>query len=311
MKKLFRLSIAVKLILATLILLLVATVPLVKMSLDYFEQTTVQKEEKFAEEQAISRATEAENILQGLLEKSRSVGTLYEMSRRTTSQDLINSINTTLENDRDIVAVDIYKSEEGKFVLEKSLMKSKATDETMLNRLRLKNQFPIESVAQGQVEIIPVIEKSEPSNEENKKDKEHITWMAIGQPISKDDLGQIQSITVTYFDLARVQRAFAAQGDRVVFMVDRSGNVLAHPQEDNVFNAANLRNHKVVAEALDAAESRKQLHFTDQAGAKFGYYVRTAMGPIVVAEVADEVVARLTSDVARSDCHGCCFLPVP
>jgi adenylate cyclase len=293
MKKLFRLSIAVKLIFATLGLLIPTAYFLVSRSLDYFEVTTVQKEYDFNESQAISRATEAENILQGLLEKSRSVGTLYEMSRRSTNEDIVNSIHTTLENDRDIVAVDIYKSEEGKFVLEKSLLKSKAVDEAMLNRLRIKNPFPIESVAQGQIEIVPIIEKQTAEQVEAAaaSNKETTTWMAIGQPISKDDLGQIQSITVTYFDLARLQRAFSKKGDRVVFLVDARGNVLAHPDEDNVFNAVTLRDHKLVDAALDSTESRKRMNFNDpKLGPMFGIYVRTAMGPIVVAEVSERFI---------------------
>jgi adenylate cyclase len=282
-KRLFRFSIATKLIIAALLLVLAAAIPLVHESIRYFETMSQKKESDINLNHAVARATEVENILQGLLEKCRAIGSLYLMHRKSKSSDLLASIETLLDNDRDIFAVDLYQSKDGDLSLERTLIRKKqfqqlGADESLLERIRLKNPFPVSSVAQGQIEILPALSESE------------IPLMAFGLPISRNDLGQIDGISVVYFQLARLQRVFSKSSERENFLVDRRGFPLAHPDEQLFLSGKSFQAHPVVAAALNGSSPRGQLPFRhpktqlDYRGA----FAKTAMGPIVISEVGDD-----------------------
>jgi adenylate cyclase len=290
-----RVSIATKLILATLVLVTSAAVPLAYQSSRYFEAVSQKKEEDTNLSVAIARATETESVFQALLEKSRTIGSLYHLHLKAGSADLLASIETLLDNDRDIFAVDVYRSDDGGiFRLEQTLIKrgefdGKQADETSVERIRLKNPFPIASVAQGQIEIMPAAVESE------------IPLMAFGAPVSRNQLGQIDGLTVTYFRLARLQRAFSRESAGTVFLVDSRGQVLAHPDEELVLGAASLSSHPVVGRSLGEANPRGQLPFTDtvtQAPAR-GAYARTSFGPVVISQVDDAYILAPSREARR------------
>lgn len=280
-----RMSIATKLILASMLLVGVATLPVSYQSSRYFEMVSKEKEEDANLTYSMSRATETDNILQALLEKSRSLGALVLVGLQSKKESGVKSIELLLENDRDIFAMDIYKLEDGDLRLKKSLIKKKkfeelGTDETLLERIRLKNPFPLESVAQGQIEIVTMT---------GEKD---LPLMGFGLPVSRNNLGQVDAITVTYFQLTRLQRAFSHRSVRTVFLVDARGVVLAHPNETYVLEGKSLAKDPVVAAALNSSMPREQINFqsTETGESHLGAYVKTALGPIVISEISDQVI---------------------
>jgi adenylate cyclase len=273
-------SIASKLILATLFLVMGAAIPLAYQSSRYFEDVSKEKEEEANASFAHARATETENILKALLEKSKNIGILALSSNKVDK-----SIDLLLENDRDIFAVDVYQMEDGDLRLKRTLVKRQkfqelGTDETLLDRIRSQTAFPLESVAQGQIEIM------------TSTNDDDLPLMTFGLPISRNGLGQVDAVTVTYFQLTRLQRAFARATDRISFLVDSRGTVLAHPDEEKILKAASMKDHPVVAQAITDSAPNARLAFKyPNTGAGYqGAYVRSPLGPIVVSEISDAYV---------------------
>lgn len=278
-------SIATKLILGTLTLLLLATLPLAFNTSNYFESVSIEKEEDNNFNSAMARGAEVESVLQSLLEKSKTLGLLIIQYEKNNSADFSKAITSILDNDRDIFAVDIYQVDNADIKITRSLVKKKAftslsKDETTLEQIRLRRPFPIASVVQGQIEIAMATSDDE------------LPLMAIGTPIARNDLGRVTAITVTYFQVARLQRIFLKENNRSVFLTDARGLVLAHPDEKLVLAGNNLKNHPSVQFALSNSDLKNKWRYlaneADENSKIYSTYVKTALGPVVISEVAEK-----------------------
>ena len=283
----FTMSIATKLILATLLLVAAAMIPMAYQTVKYFEHVSIAKEEEANLSSALSRAAEVETILQGLIDKSKSLGVTYLQSEKTPDQSTSTNEKSMLDGDRDIFAVEIYTLEGGDFKLKKSLLKrqafaKKGKDETLLARIRQKSPFPISSVAQGQIEIMTAASDHD------------LPLMIIGTPVQRNDLGQVSVMTLTYFELARLQRIFSNVADRSVFLLDSRGQVLAHPNEKWVLEGKSFADHpalqRTIAEGLLRLQTTYELKLNDVASTFYGAVVKTALGPLVVSEIPERLV---------------------
>lgn len=296
LKKPVRISIATKLIFATFLLITAAAVPLAWQTSTYFGEVSQKKEEDINLGYAVARVADTENILQALIEKSRTLGQLY-LANQSDAEKAESPVSTLMEADRDIFAIDILRLVDGDWKLEKSLVKSKqlqklGADVTLMDRIRGKNPFPLASVAQGQIEIMPVVESAD------------VSLMALGVPISRDEVGRINALTLTYFQLSRLQRAFSTKGARTVFLVDSRGNILAHPNEKKVLEQESFKKHPVVVDAMNDASPRKQLTFESDSGDSYrGAFVRTALGPIVISQVQDDYVMAPAREAKRQSIY--------
>lgn len=61
--------------------------------------------------------------------------------------------------------------------------------------------------------------------------------ISIGIPLSKDEYGNVTDIAIGDIRLDRLQKVFNNASERVMYLVDKEGALLAHPDEDLVFKA--------------------------------------------------------------------------
>src|SRR3982751_6014255 len=103
-----RIPISIKLIIMTVVVLLATTIPIALKSSEFFENTSRNREESINLDFAAARATEVENILSNIFEKTRTTAmTLYKMSGQN------NVVNEDLEinfgRDKNFIALEVQK----------------------------------------------------------------------------------------------------------------------------------------------------------------------------------------------------------
>lgn len=285
--KRIRLTIATKLISASLILLLLATLPLAWQNSQYFEGVSVQREEEANLQTAIAKASEINQTLKGLIEKSRALGSVYLQISRSDQNSLKDSIRAQLEADRDLFAMDIYRMDEGDMrlassLVKKGLLEDLKKDPDFIERLREKKPFPVASVSQGNIEIQVATVDAE------------IPLMIIGFPLERNDLGRVSAVMLTYLQLSRIQRSFNQVGSRRVFLLDQKGGVLAHPTESLMLEGRSLNQHPVYRSSQEQPDQQGSLIYEgNDAGtwtAFRGAFARTTFGPVVISEIADQAI---------------------
>lgn len=290
-----KLNIGTKLILATMLMLGVTILVLSYRYTLFFEDIFQTKEEQNNFSSAVSTATQTENILQSLLEKSKSIGGLFILSQGKHDSELSSAAETILQNDKDIISIDVYIKGEGSFTLQKAFFKKSplpglSLDELTLEQLRKKSPFPISNVSQGQIEIQTVLLN------------DNFPLMALGMPIQRNELGQVKALIVTYFQLSKLQKAFAKNDSRLHFLIDSRGRIIAHTKEENVTQATSFAEHPLVQQALANSEPRGQASYQHpfEKSEYRGAYVKTPLGPIVITEVSQDLISEPSRQARRT-----------
>jgi adenylate cyclase len=119
-----------------------------------------------------------------------------------------------------------------------------------------------------------------------------VALLGIGIPLVKNQTGQITSIAWGFIKVDRLQRSFSSKSDRTIFLVDREGKALAHPNEQFVMQAKDLSQHPITKDALSSNIRVKQKYFEAiQTKEKIlGTFAKTSTDLIVVSEVPMSVI---------------------
>ena len=125
--------------------------------------------------------------------------------------------------------------------------------------------------------------------------------ITIGIPLVKDDVGNFTHIAMADVRLDRLQKVFGKVSERTMYLVDKEGQLLAHPDDTKVFRAESVAEVPVVKAALSSQFKQGQTRFTDDnTGESFtGAYGRTALGLTVIAQASESVILEAARVVKR------------
>jgi adenylate cyclase len=301
-----RIPIAVKLISLTLSFLILSTVLFVYVSSLELTTAMVLREEEANKSYAENKATEVDQILTALKEKTEINGALLMKARPTSkdpgslaiSRDQINAekeLEFNFSRDRSLLALEIVERQGQNFqsiILQpkKSWLEEKKLQETVFVRARTEADFPLPFVFQKNLEVMNISPNKE------------TPVFALGLPLVQDAQNQVSHIVIAYYDLRLLQKSFSQDSERTFFLSDRRGILLAHQNEQLALTRKNFKSMPVLKLAFESTLPQKQISFEDKetAESSIGAYVKNlAFGTTVVATIQKRIVLEPAENVKR------------
>ncbi|MCB0363636.1 MAG: HAMP domain-containing protein, partial [Bdellovibrionales bacterium] len=212
-----------------------------------------------------------------------------------TREDKENALDLTFRQDRDLVSLEIWHRGDSRAI-------ERVVNEEYLQQYRLTagfidqvrsfqektQRFSRPSVFAGEVEI------------RNSTLTDGAPLFTIGIPFVSDDYGTITHVAIAEFRLDRLQKVFGKLSERLLYLVDKEGLLLAHPDEKLVFSAASMVKLPIVKEALRSKLKQGQLRFKLEDGEAYsGAFARTAVGVTAVSQASEEVILEAARSVRR------------
>jgi adenylate cyclase len=284
----FFIPISGKLAAVTLLLLLAAAVPIALKTTGLFLETSGKREEEGNRSQAGSRAAEINGLLESYVDKLSIIGTL-RMKEFTdgTANQATSASNVILQRDKEIVSfavitrlVNSNKFEAMNRYLDLRYLKGYKVDGSYLDTLNREKPFPVEMVFAG----APVMR--------NRSLSGGAPLFSMGVPIAKDSLGRVTHIAVADLPMSVLQRGFGKATERTVYLVDKDGTVLAHPDEKLVIDGASLASLPIVKTAMASKVAQGQLRYQLPKKKDFviAAYVRCLFDLVVISEAPERVI---------------------
>jgi adenylate cyclase len=283
----FFVPISGKLAAVTLLLLLSAAIPIALKTTGLFLETSGKREEESNRSQAGSRAGEINGLLESYVDKLSIIGTLRmkEFADGSAGQ-AASASNIILQRDKEIVSFTVItKSSGDKFdVLSRyrdlRYLKGYKVDGTYLDTIEREKPFPLEMVFSG----APVMR--------NRSLSGGAPIFSIGVPIVTDALGRVTHIALADLPMLILQRGFAKVTERTVYLVDKDGAVLAHPDEKLVIEGTSLAALPIVKTALASKVAQGQLRYQLPKKKDFviAAYVRCLFDLVVISEAPERVI---------------------
>lgn len=157
--------------------------------------------------------------------------------------------------------------------------------------LRTQQNFPLNSILQKNFEFRNSSRENGPA------------LATLGIPLVRDDKDQVTHILLVDFSLALIQKSFANESERTLFLVDRNGRLMAHPDEKLVMAQTDFATEVMVARALPDQQPRRQIVATDPRTKEeiVGAYVKLDhLGVIVFSEIAKSTIVAPAYEMKRN-----------
>jgi adenylate cyclase len=290
-----RFPIVFKLVFITVVLLLSGTLPIAYRSAQQFEQISIDRESDANRDQARARATEVEGSLISYIDKAKIIAAILQKDYSSEAEKQ-SALELTFRGDRDLVAVEVVSVVPDKpvnRVVNEEYLKNYGLDkgyvETLRQSQRRNNSFPFTAVFAGQIEI------------RNASLEGGAPLLSIGIPLMMDDAGRFIYIAIAEVRLDRLQTGFAQISDRLIFLVDRDGQILAHPDEKKVFAGSSLKDLPVVKAAQASTFREGASRYQDSETKEWfrGAFRKTSLNVTVIAVASEAAILEAASRVKR------------
>lgn len=289
-----RVPISTKLVVVTVLVLLVATIPIAMRTSQIFAKSSMQREEYSNQAFAASRATEIENILSSIVDKSKISASILYKSATNPSATTSDEFEMNFTKDKRFISMEILKLQGATVELvsrrsKDDYLKTFNLGNDYITRVRDQQKFPIRSVAQGSVEI------------RNASFGKGPAMVTIGLPLVKDQQGRITHVALVDVDLAVLQKPFGERSERTFYLVDRNGELIAHQDEQKAMARLNMASSPIVIKAMNEQTPRRQMRFLDpDTNTEFiGAYNKTTFGVTVISQIPQELVLEPAQDARR------------
>ncbi|MCB0367062.1 MAG: HAMP domain-containing protein [Bdellovibrionaceae bacterium] len=289
-----RIPISIKLVVLTLIIILGVAGAIAFKSTDLFEKITISRENDSNRGQAGARATEVENLLIGYVDKVKMVASLLH-KEYTSKEEKEKALFLTFRQDRDLISLEVW-SRGGQKPLDRVVndeyLKQYKLGADYIDRVRThqrrSQRLNMAAVFAGEVEL------------RNSTLEGGAPLVTLALPFVADDYGNITHIALADIRLDRLQKVFGRVSERLLYLVDREGFLLAHPDEKQVFGNVTKAEVPIVREALRSQLKQGQLRFLSEKGEAFtGAFARTSMGVTVISQASEEVILEAAKSVRR------------
>ncbi|HEY8270111.1 MAG TPA: adenylate/guanylate cyclase domain-containing protein [Pseudobdellovibrionaceae bacterium] len=290
-----RIPISTKLVVLTVLVLLVATIPIALRTSQIFAKSSMQREEYSNQAFAASRAAEVENILSSIVDKSTTSASILYKSATNPAITSMDEFEMNFIKDKRFVSMEILKLQGTTVELvsrktkEDFLKTSFNLKPEYISHVRDQQKFPIRSVAQGTVEI------------RNASFAKGPPMFTIGLPLVKDAQGRITHVALIDVALSVLQKPFSEKSERTLYLIDRNGELITHQDEQKALARLNMAMSPLVKKSMSEQTPRRQMRFQDPDNGTYfiGAYNKTSFGVTVVSQIPEELVLEPAQDAKR------------
>lgn len=316
-----RFPIVVKLVSVTVILMMSATIPIALFSYQDFEKVATRRETSGNITLADSAAARVESLLSTYVDTIGGVGSqLYKGF--TTPEQRENAFVYSFGEGSDLVAVELYELKDSKESKEKKptlidreinegYLKTFGETREYIDSLRTLRKISLAEVFEtGHIEIR---NSSLPAKktEHDSKSTGYPPLITIAIPIVRnEETGRYTHVAVADIALNKLQKIFANESERTMYLIDRHGTILAHPNEEWLSNAYSMKNIPIVKEALTLDVKSLQRPFSDPDTKEefLGAFAKTSLGVSVIAQVSRDVILEPARMVRRGIIKIACYV---
>lgn len=291
----FKFPIALKLVLMTLGIVLLVMIPVAQKTTSQFIKVSGTRERDSNRSQVDARANELNVVLQDFIDKSTLLGTLLVKAKTGDGETKKESVAFQFQRALNFVSLNVYAIDNsGKPTLVDELvnedfLRGFKLNKSYINDLFKKRPFPLSTVFAG----TPMIRTTMTS-------KDAPAFLSLGIPLIKKAAGQISHIAVTNIKYSVIQKSFAQQGERTLYLVDRFGTVLAHPDEQLVISSTNLKNNGVVKKAIASEFKQGDLRYKSGQDFFIAAYSRALFDIAVISEASESIILEPAREVRRT-----------
>jgi adenylate cyclase len=285
----YRIPIATKIILLTVSIVIGATALISSQSSDFFRKVMIRREDYSNMAETSARAKETENLLSSALERSQIIATLMA------SQNNDEQLNLNFGKDKNLVSIELWKvtGSTFEFVARKSkeefFTAHKVHGQWMAD-VRQKIPFPMSSVAQKNIEV------------RNSTLDPKVPLLTLGFPLGRDENDQVRFVVLADLQMGLLQKSFTEPGERLFYLLDRAGGLLAHKEESFVLARSAAVRSALVEKSETDTSLRRQIRFTEPGtGEAFiGAFVKIPFwGVTVIGQTAEAIILEPARQVQR------------
>jgi adenylate cyclase len=282
MRRGFYFPIVIKLVILSTVMLAVVTLIVSYKSSSLFEEMSIDREESINLNMADSISVEVDNLIQSYVDKI----TYYALENLRKNGDSENSGIIAFNNDPEFFGLLIKSNDQSHEQTKSNQIINKKNEpknfnlDLYISNLTEELKFKNALIFDGKIQVY------------NLSSEKGLALLAVGIPLVKNDSGQITSIAWGFVKIDKIQRSFSSKNERSIFLVDREGRILAHPNEHYILQAKNMNNHSIVKDAMTSNIRVKQKYFesSSNTGKTLGAFAKTSTDLIVVSEIPMSVI---------------------
>ena len=239
--------------------------------------------------------TTVQTYMSSVILKSKQMGVTLA-NNTVTPLEKKQFANLYFDSDTDIVFLGIYSSGGKELELSNSIVnyeyiQKNKVSEAFFKQLILNSEDSLKRVLNGGVVLSNV-------NKENQL----IPYLAIAIPFTRDLFGQ--KVIISILKLDNILPTFERKGISNIFLVDMSGNVLAHPEKEKVFLASNLIDSPIVQEMLKSPTNNGQKRFQEEKKFYIGSFKKVdIINGAVISVVPEEKVFEEVYNIQRRNIY--------
>lgn len=290
-----RIPISTKLITVTIAILVAASGSITWISSDLFEQKSAEQVDVANIESAAAKAKEVDNILDSLAEQIRTTATLLVKETNLGNNSTISDVELTFERDKNILAIEVLQVQGSTLNRVASRVKKDLQAQfphlspSHFQHVRAWQKFPVRSVSEGHIEIKNGSYPNSPA------------VFSLGTPLLRDENGKITHIAIADIQLSILQKPFSDLSERTQYLVDRSGEVLAHKNEQWAVSRKSLAQHPFVSRVLSQKSNQFQTKFEDPDSQQtyFAGAVKASLGTTLISQTSEETILEVSREVRR------------
>ena len=192
----------------------------------------------------------------------------------------------------EVVSVELYKrgssTSTARYIGEQYLAQY-SLNSSYIDRLNKRKSFPINAIYSGEPVLV------------NRSIPKGAPIISVGVPLLKSKSGKVSHVAVVNFDLSVIQKSFTEDSIRNIFLVDRSGRVVAHSDEGLVMKNARLNTNPVVSSALKSPISTGQKRYFDSVKNEtfIASFSKAIYGLTVISEAPESIILEPAKKVRR------------
>jgi adenylate cyclase len=302
-----RIPISTKLVILSVCFLLVATISIALRTSQIFAKSSLQREEYSNQAFAASRATEIENILASVVDKSKIAASILFASKHggggaspsglaSGEASVEDQFKMNFTDDKKLISMEILKIQGTSVELVARRVKEDYLKTTynlgpeFIARIREQQKFPVRSLALGAIEI------------RNASFDKGPAMFTVGMPLRRDpQTKMVTHVALVDVDLSLLQKPFNERSERTFYLTDRMGQLLAHQDEKKATSRISMTSSPLVKKSLSEETPRRQMRFKDPETGKFlvGAYNKTAYGVTVISQIPEELILEPAQDAKR------------